>query len=136
MKFFVALVASISVVLVAEAGLTDEQKQKLIAYHKECGAQSGVDKELIAKARKGDFSDDPKLKEHLFCVAKKIGSFNEAGEIQQQVLKPKITAALGDEALAQKLLDECAVKKDTPQDTVYAAVKCYYEKSPTHISVV
>nr|AXO78385.1 odorant binding protein 7 [Xylotrechus quadripes] len=136
MKFFVALVSLISVVLVAEAGLTDEQKQKLIAHHKECGAQSGVDNELVTKARKGEFIDDPKLKEHLFCVAKRIGFLNEAGVIQEQLLKSKLSAALGDEALAQKLVSECAIKKDTPQDTAYETVKCYFEKSPTHISIV
>jgi hypothetical protein len=115
--------------------LTDEQKEKIKAYHKECSAQSGVDQELISKARKGDFTDDPKLKEHLFCFSKKAGFQNDAGDIQKDVLKTKLNAELKDEAATDKLIEKCAVKKATPQETAFDTIKCYYENSPTHVSL-
>ncbi|KAH0819362.1 hypothetical protein MTP99_000182 [Tenebrio molitor] len=131
MKVFVVFVFAV----VAVQALTDEQKEKIKAYHKECSAQSGVDQELISKARKGDFADDPKLKEHLFCFSKKAGFQNDAGDIQKDVLKTKLNAELKDEAATDKLIEKCAVKKATPQETAFDTIKCYYENSPTHVSI-
>ncbi|KAJ8932131.1 hypothetical protein NQ314_014912 [Rhamnusium bicolor] len=118
------------------AALTDEQVQKLKSYHRDCVAETGVDNELVTKARKGEFSDDQKLKDHLFCVAKKIGIMNDAGEIQKEILKTKLGAAINDEAAAQKLIEECAIQKGTPGETAFETVQCYYRKTPTHISIV
>ncbi|KAJ8955677.1 hypothetical protein NQ318_008548 [Aromia moschata] len=128
-QFFVTVVVLASVGLVLGAGLTPEQKEKLSGHHKACLAETGVDSDLVTKARKGEFSEDPKLKEHIFCVAKKIGFVNDAGDFQKDVMKTKISAVLGDEALAEKYIAECAVSKGTPQETAFQAIKCYYEKS-------
>ncbi|XP_018565038.1 B2 protein-like [Anoplophora glabripennis] len=135
MKFAVAIVCLV-VVAVARASLTEEQIQKLKGYHKDCAAETGVDTELVTKARKGEFSEDPKFKDHLFCVAKKIGFMTADGEIHRDVLKEKLGSAINDDAAAQKLIDECAVKKDTPQATAFDTIQCYYVKTPTHISIV
>nr|QUP79498.1 odorant binding protein 5 [Monochamus saltuarius] len=135
MKFAVAIVCLV-VVAAARANLTEEQIEKLKGYHKDCAGETGVDTGLVTKARKGEFSDDPKFKEHLFCVAKKIGFMTADGEIQKDVLKAKLGPAINDDAAAQQLIDECAVKKDTPQDTAFETIQCYYVKTPTHISIV
>lgn len=121
---------------ISQADLTEDQIQKLKRYHAACAGETGVDTSLVTKARKGEFSDDPKLKDHLFCVAKKIGFMTADGEIQKDVLKQKLAPAINDEAAAQKLIEDCAVKKDTPQATAFETVQCYYVKTPTHISIV
>lgn len=63
------------------------------------------------------------------CAAKKIGFVDENGDLQHDVLKAKAGAVLGDQKLADKLDAECALKKATVEDTVFEAVKCYFEKS-------
>nr|AIX97052.1 odorant-binding protein 6 [Dastarcus helophoroides] len=133
MKSF-AIIAAVTFV-VAVYGLTDEQKEKIRNYHKECSAVSGVNQEVIAKARKGEFVEDPKFKEHLFCFSKKVGFQNEAGDLQVEVLKAKVGAEHKDQAVVDQLIKKCAVKKQTPQETAYDTIKCYYESTPTHISL-
>ncbi|XP_063904896.1 B1 protein-like [Zophobas morio] len=131
MKAFIVLVA----VAISVQALTDEQKEKIKTYHKDCAAASGVDQDLVARGRKGDFVDDPKLKEHLFCVSKKAGFQNDAGDVQTEVLKAKLNAELKDQEVTNKLVEKCAVKKATPQDTAFESFKCYYENTPHHISI-
>ncbi|KAJ8924164.1 hypothetical protein NQ315_006948 [Exocentrus adspersus] len=135
MKLTVGILC-LAAVAIARANLTEEQIEKLKGYHKDCAGETGVDVELVTKARKGEFSEDAKFKDHLFCVAKKIGIMTADGDIQKDVLKTKLSSAINDEAAAEKLIEECALKKDTPQETAFDTVQCYYVKTPTHISIV
>ncbi|XP_049826328.1 B2 protein-like [Aethina tumida] len=135
MKFFIAFVA-LAVIGAKAASLSEEQKQKLIGYHKECQAQSGVENLTIEDAKAGKYRDDPKAKEHLLCVSKKVGLQNEAGELQKDVITEKLSKLLGNAELAQSLVAKCAVAQATPQDTAYSVLKCYHENTPDHISLV
>lgn len=78
--------------------------------------------------------DDAKLKEHLLCFSKKIGFQNEAGELQPEVIKAKIS---GDVPAAdlQKANEKCGtVKGATPQQTAFNVLKCYSEATGAKIS--
>nr|AVH84924.1 odorant binding protein 17 [Harmonia axyridis]QTE76116.1 odorant binding protein 8 [Harmonia axyridis] len=132
MKF---LVVAACVLLTVQA-LTDEQREKLKEHSTACAKSTGVDPEAIANAKKGTFSDDEKFKDYLFCVSKKIGFQNEAGEIQKDVVKQKATVALKDEKLVDEIIKKCAVVKDTPQNTAFEVAKCYYENNAKHSSLV
>nr|UYB94414.1 odorant-binding protein 12 [Lytta caraganae] len=129
MKVF-AVTIMFAVMVAAQAlTLSDEQKAKLKAYHTECSSASGVDQQLVQKARQGEFVDDPKLKAHLLCVSKHIGFQNEAGELQNSVVQDKINGQLNDEGKTKALVDKCVAQKATPEDTIFEAVKCVYENS-------
>ncbi|RZC37080.1 PBP GOBP domain containing protein [Asbolus verrucosus] len=130
-----AIIIAVALAVVGVQALTDEQKEKIKAYHKDCSAESGVDQDLISKARKGEFVDDAKLKEHLFCFSKKAGFQNDAGDIQEDVIRTKLNAELKDLDATNKLITKCAVKKDTPQQTAFDTIKCYYENTPTHVTL-
>lgn len=85
------------------------------------------------KARRGEFTDDPKLKEHLFCFAKKVGFMNEAGEVQKDVIKAKITPDVGADEAAT-VTEKCGnIKSATPQQTTVDVLKCYFENTSKHI---
>lgn len=115
--------------------LTDEQKNKIREYSKECQEKSGVTTELIQKARKGEFVDDPKLKDHLLCFAKKAGFLSETGEVQGNVIKAKIEADVGAEE-ATKVTEKCgALKAATPQQTAFDVFKCYFDSTTKHVSL-
>ncbi|XP_072392678.1 B1 protein-like [Diabrotica undecimpunctata] len=132
MKFLVLSLAF----AVAYAAITPEQVEKIKSFHKECLPKSGVNPELVQKARQGDFTNDQKLKEHIFCVSKLIGFQNDAGEIQVDVLKAKVGAALDDTALAAQLIDTCAKNLGNGPETAFETVKCYHEKTPVHLSII
>lgn len=113
--------------------LTDEQKERIKGFSKECREATGVSEDLVMKARKGEFVDDPKLKNHLFCFAKKVGFMNEAGEVQKDVIKAKITPDVGNEE-AVKVTEKCgSIKRDNPEQTTFDVLKCYFESTTKHI---
>ncbi|CAG9856348.1 unnamed protein product [Phyllotreta striolata] len=134
MKYLVVLV--VVCVCYVQSEFTPEQVAKIKQHHAECSKESGVNQELVARARKGDFVEDAKLKRHMFCVSKKIGFQNQEGMVQEEVLKAKVGAILGDQKLADSLIGVCAKNLANGEETAFAAVKCYYEKTPTHISIV
>lgn len=104
------------------------------AISKECREKTGVKEELILKARKGEFVDDPKLKEHLLCFSKKIGFQNEAGELQPAAIKAKIGGDIPAADL-QKASEKCSgIKRSTPQQTAFDVLKCYSQATGAKIS--
>lgn len=103
--------------------MTKEEKE---AFHKECVAESGVSEDTVKKAMTdGEFVDEPKFKAHLLCFGKKVGFQNDAGELQKDVIKAKLSTVVSDEAVVEKMI-ECAVQKSTPEDTAFETAKCMH----------
>lgn len=119
-----------------QAALTPEQIAKITATKEACVKETSVSEQLLQDAKNGKFADDSKLKAFSVCVAKKIGFVKASGEIDHAVLKAKSEAVLGDKALANKLDADCAVTKGTVEDTVFETVKCYYDKSGKHLTLI
>ncbi|KAG5887560.1 hypothetical protein JTB14_002266 [Gonioctena quinquepunctata] len=135
MKCFVIFNLLVAAVCFVQAQ-TPEQVEKIKSHHAECSKQINIDPQLMIKARQGEFSDEQILKDYLFCVSKKSGFFNDKGELQKDVLLAKTSIAAGNEDDAKKLVDACAVQQKDGPDTTFHVVKCFYEKSPQHISVL
>nr|WQM40729.1 odorant-binding protein 9 [Xyleborus affinis] len=135
MKTIIVAVALVGSLLYANADLTDEQKQKILANGKACVSETGVNPELIKEARQGKFTEDDKLKAFTFCMSKKIGFQNDAGEVQADVVKQKLGGALGNQDTANQIVQKCLVAKSSPQETAFQSFKCYYESTPTHLTV-
>ncbi|KAF7272394.1 hypothetical protein GWI33_014821 [Rhynchophorus ferrugineus] len=135
MKSFLIISSVLCMSIYVLADLSDEQKQKVIRYGKECIAETGVDKELVDKARQGSFSDDPKLKAFAFCLSKKIGLQNADGDVQTEVLKEKLSSVVDNAETVNSLISACVQKKGSPEETAFQTFVCYYEKTPTHASI-
>ncbi|XP_076267135.1 B2 protein-like [Rhynchophorus ferrugineus] len=135
MKSFLIAASIFSIAACVLADLSDEQKQKVVAFGKECIAETGVDKALVEKARQGSFSDDPKLKAFAFCLSKKIGLQNASGDVQVDVLKQKLSSVVSSPDAANSLISACVQSKGSPEETAFHTFVCYYEKTPTHVSI-
>lgn len=92
--------------------------------------------EILKKLRDGVFSEDKKFKEFLFCVSKRIGFQNDAGEVQEAVIAEKLGKALKDTAKAKELTEKCAKQNGSASDITYKVVTCFYNSSPDHIVIV
>lgn len=125
MKTFVAIFVIFGISIYVNAQLIEEIKQKIAANAKECITETGVDTELIKQARQGTFSDDPILKTFAFCMSKKSGFQNEAGEVQTDVLRTKLSQVLNSPEKANELIEKCLKKEKTPEDTAFETYKCY-----------
>lgn len=116
--------------------ITSEQKAKLQQYKEDCKAETGVDVDILKKLKDGEFPDDPKLKDFLFCVSKKAGFQNEAGEVQESVILDKLGHAIKDEEKAKQLTEKCAKQEGSPAEVVYKIVSCLYSSTPNHIVII
>jgi hypothetical protein len=69
--------------------------------------------------------DDPKLREYVFCVLKKISFMNEHGDLQIDTIRSKVKQVSRSEDEAKELVDKCVVKREV---TAYEMVACWYRK--------
>lgn len=116
--------------------LTEEQHKKVELAHDSCVKESNVPLELVEKGRKGDFTDDDKLREFVFCFFKKIGFQNSVGDLQLDVIRTKLSTDLNQEQL-EDVITKCKnVEGKNPADKAYEVYKCYWNKTPNHISFI
>ncbi|KAG5887561.1 hypothetical protein JTB14_002267 [Gonioctena quinquepunctata] len=134
MKYFVVFNLIVAICFVQAQ--FPEQAEKIKGHHEECSKQITIDPQLLVEARQGEFSREQVLKDYLFCVAKKAGIINDNGDLQKNILLAQTSIAAGNENDAKKLVDACAVQQKNGPDTTLYVVKCYYEKSPQHISIL
>jgi hypothetical protein len=120
MKFLLCLVL---VALVA-ATYADTGRDKVRQYSDACKAESGVSDESLNKARNGEEVDDPKLKEHAFCILKKSGFIDASGEFQVEHMKTKLKEVSEHPEKIDALVAKCAVKKATPQESSDNFLRC------------
>jgi hypothetical protein len=123
MKLLLCLVL---VALVA-ATYADTGRDKVRQYSDACKAESGVSDESLNKARNGEEVDDPKLKEHAFCILKKSGFIDASGEFQVEHMKTKLKEVSEHPDKVDALVAKCAVKKDTPQHSSADFFKCVHD---------
>ena len=89
MKVIVAAVI-VALCIVSSMAGDDEQKKMLKKLYDECVQETGVDKDLIVNARKGDFKDDEKLNNYFDCMAGKTGFKDENGKIKVAAVIAKL----------------------------------------------
>lgn len=96
--------------------------------HNECVKETDVDRYLVTKALTGNFSDDPKFKAHLFCLLNKIGFLDKAGNVLTDNMKEKLSLVIGDVNKIEQVAATCGEKKESPEQTAVAMMKCFYEE--------
>jgi hypothetical protein len=107
---------------------TDEDKRQIKIQSAECKIITGVSQGSIAKLRSREAVNDPKLREYVFCVLKKISFMNEHGDLQIDTIRSKVKQVSRSKNEAKELVDKCVVKRETPQVTAYEMVACWYRK--------
>ncbi|EEZ97739.1 B1 protein [Tribolium castaneum] len=123
MKIVLCLLALATVALAKKCFLA-EDTDKLEVMINECKTKTGVPDDILQKARNGEKIDDPKLREHALCMMKKSEMMNDAGEMQMDKIRARIKHAVSNEAEGTRIMNECAVKKDTPLATAYEMICC------------
>jgi hypothetical protein len=116
---FVALVA---------ATYADIRREKVQEYSDICKTESGVSEESLTKVRNGDEVDDPKLKDHAFCILKKSGFIDASGEFQVETITKKFKEISEHPETIDALVTKCAVKKDTPEESSFQFLQCVHKK--------
>jgi hypothetical protein len=120
MKLLLCLV----VIGLVVAAYAETPLEKVRKHSDSCRSQSGVSDDVLARARKGENLDDPKLKENSFCALKKGGFIDTSGDFQVKTMKTKFKQNYDHPEKVDDLVAKCAVKKDTPQDSSSGFFKC------------
>nr|AZB49386.1 odorant-binding protein 5 [Heortia vitessoides] len=75
----------------AYAGLSDEQKAKLVEHRKVCVAQTGLDPQVVENIKRGQpVQFDEKLSCFAACMLKRIGIMRPDGSMDEQVARAKL----------------------------------------------
>ncbi|XP_056632620.1 B1 protein-like [Diorhabda sublineata] len=129
---FPIIVAGLCIIKASQAEvLTPEIRAKLIENGKKCYKESGVDMDLILKIKDGVFTDDPKLKEHLFCVNKSFGIQQQNGDFNETIMRGIVEKSGADDKKADELIKKCLVKKDSPENSAFESMKCIHSVIPS-----
>lgn len=115
--------------------LSKEEIEKVKAMHATCIKETSVDPALVTKAMQGEYVDDPKLKDHIFCVNNKLGFVNDAGDIVDDVLIKKLTDKFKAEKMVTATVKQCSQKKATPSETAFELVKCLHSMAPKDLDI-
>lgn len=97
---------------------------KLLEKSASCQLRSGATSQEIMDTIPGKFSDSPELKNHLFCLSRKLNFISENGRFETDNIRSKLNKAISDERKVDKLMNQCLIPKSTPTDTAYDAMKC------------
>lgn len=110
--------------------LTEEQKAKLKEHYSICMAESGVEKELVMKAKTGDYSGvNDQLKNFTFCTFKRIGIISEDGAIHREVAIAKVEEEKRE--IVGKAVDTCSGQTGTTlADKAWNFYVCYRKERP------
>ncbi|VEN39950.1 unnamed protein product [Callosobruchus maculatus] len=124
---FVVFVANLIFFKNVECGL-EEMRGRITALASSCIEQTGATPEMVSKAFDGVLPDDDTFKELLYCMAKEQHYIDDSGTIDESKLKAFMGELVGDEAMANSMVDKCLTQTGTPQDKAYNIVVCMYSQ--------
>jgi hypothetical protein len=113
--------------------ITPEEDAKVM--HKiqaKCQNETGVSDELLTKSLNRQWEDDPKLKQQVLCVSKERGLVTESGELVVDAWRTTVRKVIANDKEVEKIVNECVVKKDTPEETTFNAMKCAQKQIFAH----
>ncbi|KAJ8980112.1 hypothetical protein NQ317_010898 [Molorchus minor] len=103
-----------------------EDIKTAIQYHQECKQETGITDSVAFGGLMGTLPVNKQFKQHVFCMSRKAGVQNEAGEIQRDVIKEQLSKYIDNDKV-DALTEQCAVDQEFPEDTAAEMVKCYYQ---------
>nr|CAI5843234.1 unnamed protein product [Callosobruchus analis] len=107
----------------------EEMRGRIIALANTCLDETGATPEMINQAFDGDFPEDAAFKDLLYCMGKEQHFIDASGMVDESKMKAGMTELVGDEAIANNLVDKCLGQSGTPQERAYKTVKCMYSQS-------
>nr|UTN00835.1 odorant binding protein [Semanotus bifasciatus] len=122
---YIFILTCLLVVVLAQ--FSSEEVQNLLQYHEECKLKTNIDDYRVLNILTGTFPDDPLLRRHVFCLSKKFGIQNEAGEIQRREVREKLEKLVNNSEKIDEIIKTCIVQKDDPEQTAVDIARCYIE---------
>ncbi|XP_072378398.1 B2 protein-like isoform X3 [Diabrotica undecimpunctata] len=106
--------------------LSEAEQAMMFSLHQKCLPISGATDEMAKQAMTGNFPEDPAFKEHVYCMSKGFGFFNENGEVNKIVVEAELHKRIADPVLREEIKAKCLLMKETPQETAFQTAKCMF----------
>ncbi|CAH0551620.1 unnamed protein product [Brassicogethes aeneus] len=126
MKILVLLCFVVVGVVTGKGKINEEDMAKLLKLSEECKKETGIDETISKKARMGEFVEDAKLKEQIFCVNKKSKIQDESGKFLIENIKSYINKYTNSMDKTNEIVEKCFKEKDTAQQSAFEAAKCMH----------
>nr|AXO78381.1 odorant binding protein 3 [Xylotrechus quadripes] len=124
-------VVFMSVCVALSRGMSDEMKELMDSLHKTCTASTGATEDVVAKAQKGDFTEDENLKCYMKCTLDEVGLVEDDGKIDIEGM----IAMLPDEVkdTLDPILRKCGATSVGANacETVFLLYKCTFNENPS-----
>ncbi|XP_063227116.1 B1 protein [Bacillus rossius redtenbacheri] len=126
-QILVALLAAFALASTVQADELEDMKKML---HETCQKEIKADEGLIGRAQKGDFVEDPKLKDYMKCVFTQLAVMNEAGEMDYDMMMSMMPDEI--KVQGQKVVADCrGTTGETPGDVAMNFNKCFFKSQPS-----
>ncbi|KAJ8924145.1 hypothetical protein NQ315_006929 [Exocentrus adspersus] len=114
------------------ASQLDLEEKELHEIHDRCQSDPAtyVDHELLHHL--ADNIDNPQVGAHMLCESKAVGLQKPNGELDLKVIRHKISLSVSDKDKVDRLVRECAVKKDIPEKTAVNLFMCLDKDGVTY----
>lgn len=100
----------------------------------ECFKLSNLPKEGLDKIRTGEVDlTNTAVKNHIFCYTKKVGFINDAGILNDDLIKTRTALQFNDKDKVEKGAKICNVPKTADEEPNYFSAKvvaCYFKNFP------
>ncbi|XP_063906304.1 uncharacterized protein LOC135124984 [Zophobas morio] len=116
------------VVTIIATSMADNFHQKMQEYSQQCKSETGISNEALSQILRP--SDDPKRKEHIFCILKKAGFMNDDGDLLVDAIVAEYTQGGSNPEGIEKITKKCAVKKESPPETATHFIECVHRPRP------
>ncbi|XP_026483219.2 B1 protein-like isoform X2 [Vanessa tameamea] len=108
--------------------LGKDERAMFRAHSDACRTQSQVEHQLIDNMLNGKLVDDPRLKNHVYCVLLKCKIISKDGKLQKAAVLGKMGTRL-DGKNVTKVLENCANQPgERPEDLAWNLFRCGYDK--------
>lgn len=97
--------------------------------------ETGVSPDALIQVRSGKFSDDEAFQKFIFCAMRKSGIASKDGHVKIEKALEKYPKNVDKEGV-KKALVECNMQNGkNPAETTFKIFKCFYAKTPVHLSL-
>nr|QFO46766.1 odorant binding protein [Cylas formicarius] len=103
--------------------LPPERLQVVMKYNAECQKESKVPQMMLMNTLRGEFEEDDRLKNHLFCLGKRMNYIDGEGNFNETEIRKDMSTGLSNDRI-EVAVKECLVRKATPIQTAFDSIHC------------
>ncbi|KAJ8955669.1 hypothetical protein NQ318_008538 [Aromia moschata] len=119
----------------AHALITEDDKQRFKTLYSECQSDTvtKIADDVLERISRREHVHRDVFQVHHLCMSKKLGFQNETGQVDKEGVRKVLALGVVEEGILNKIVDKCAVQRDTPEETAEKLMKCFHKHVGRHV---